>query len=106
MKPELTIVLEEEKAFAYRLLYKYEKWFILLLIAGAVFISAAAYYVATGLIRPVITLSDVAKRITRTQDYTQQVKIDRDDEIGQLSDAFNTMIWRDGYSIGRDYRSQ
>ncbi len=92
IKPELTIVLEEEKAFAYRLLYKYEQWFILLLIAGAIFISAAAYYVATGLIRPVITLSDVAKKVTRTQDYTQQVKIDRDDEIGQLSDAFNTMI--------------
>jgi len=92
MKPELTIVLEEEKAFAYRLLYKYEQWFILLLIAGAVFIATAAYYVATGLIRPVITLSEVAKKVTRTQDYTQKVTVDRDDEIGQLSDAFNTMI--------------
>jgi len=92
MKPELTIVLEEEKVFAYRLLYKYEKWFILLLIAGAVFIATAAYYVATALIHPVITLSDVAKKITRTQDYTQQVTVDRDDEIGQLSDAFNSMI--------------
>ncbi len=92
MKPELTIVLEEEKAFAYRLLYKYEKWFILLLITGAIFIATAAYYVATALIRPVITLADVAKKVTKTQDYTQQVKIDRDDEIGELSDAFNTMI--------------
>lgn len=92
MKPELTIVLEEEKDFAYRLLYKYEQWFILLLITGTIFIATAAYYVAMGLIRPVITLSDVAKQITRTQDYTQQVTIDRDDEIGQLSDAFNTMI--------------
>jgi len=92
LKPELTIVLEEEKAFAYRLLYKYEKWFILLLIAGALFIATAAYYVATALIRPVITLANVAKKVTKTHDYTQQVKMDRDDEIGQLSDAFNTMI--------------
>lgn len=92
IKPELTIVLEEEKAFAYRLLYKYEQWFLLLLIAGALFIATAAYYVATALIRPVITLADVAKKVTKTQDYTQQVKLDRDDEIGQLSDAFNTMI--------------
>jgi response regulator RpfG family c-di-GMP phosphodiesterase len=91
-KPELTVVLEEEKGFAYRLLYKYEQWFILLLIAGALFIAAAAYYVATGLIRPVIALSDTAKKITLTHDYTQQVRINRDDEIGQLSDAFNTMI--------------
>ncbi|MGD9653924.1 MAG: HD-GYP domain-containing protein [Sulfuricurvum sp.] len=92
VKPELTIVLEEEKAFAYRLLYKYERWFVLLLIAGAVFISIAAYYVATGLIRPVITLSDTAKKVTRTQDYTQQVSLHRDDEIGQLSNSFNMMI--------------
>lgn len=89
---DLTIVLEEEKGFAYRLLYKYEEWFIALLIVGALFIAAAAYYVATALIRPVIALSDTAKKITRTQDYTQQVSVDRDDEIGQLSDAFNTMI--------------
>ncbi|WP_373020867.1 HD domain-containing phosphohydrolase [Sulfuricurvum sp.] len=92
VKPEITIVLEEEKGFAYQLLYKYERWFILLLILGALFISAAAYYVATELIRPVITLADTAKIITLTGDYTQQVSIHRDDEIGQLSNAFNTMI--------------
>ncbi|WP_414720214.1 HD domain-containing phosphohydrolase [Sulfuricurvum sp.] len=89
---DLTIVLEEEKGFAYRLLYKYEQWFIALLIIGALFIATAAYYVATALIRPVIVLSNTAKIITRTQDYTQQVSVTRDDEIGQLSDAFNTMI--------------
>jgi len=91
-QPNLTIVLEEEKGFAYRLLYKYELWFIALLLIGALFIATAAYYIATALIRPVITLSDTAKIITRTQDYTQQVTMDRDDEIGQLSRAFNTMI--------------
>lgn len=91
-KPTLTVVLEEEKGFAYRLLYKYEQWFIALLITGALFIAVAAYYVATGLIRPIIALSDTAKKITRTQDYTEHVNVNRDDEIGQLSDAFNTMI--------------
>lgn len=92
IKPNTTIVLEEEKEFAYHLLNKYEQWFILLLIAGALFIAAAAYFVATSLIRPVITLSNLAKEITRTQDYTQKVMVHRDDEVGQLSDAFNTMI--------------
>lgn len=92
IKSDLAIILEEEKEFAYRLMYKYELWFVLLLIGGALFISLAAYYVATALIRPVITLSNTARKITRTQDYSQQVIIDRDDEIGQLSYAFNTMI--------------
>lgn len=91
IKPDLMIVLEEEKGSAYRLLYKYERWFVLLLIAGGLFIIATAYYVAKELIYPVVILSDTVKKITRTQDYTQKVSIDRDDEIGQLSDAFNTM---------------
>ncbi len=91
-RPDFSIVLEEEKEFAYRLLYKYEQWFVIFLVAGAAFIAAAAYYVATGLIRPIIALSDTAKKITRTQDYTEHVSVNRDDEIGQLSDAFNTMI--------------
>ncbi len=90
--PHLTIILEEKKEFAYRLLYKYEQWFILFLLGGAVFIALAAYFIATYLIKPVITLSNTAKHITRTQDYTEQVDIKRDDEIGELSEAFNTMI--------------
>jgi len=90
--PDLTIVLEEQKEFAYRLLYKYELWFILLLIGGGIFIALAAYYIATHLIEPIITLSNTAKKITRTQDYTQQVHLQRDDEVGELSHAFNTMI--------------
>ena len=90
--PDLTVVLEEKKEFAYRLLYKYELWFILFLLGGAVFIALAAYFIATHLIKPIMTLSNTAKKITRTRDYTQQVHIKRDDEIGELSRSFNTMI--------------
>lgn len=90
--PHLTIILEEKKEFAYRLLYKYEQWFIVFLLAGAIFIALAAYFIATYLIKPIIALSNTAKKITRTRDYTQQVHIKRDDEIGELSKSFNTMI--------------
>ena len=65
-------------------LYKYVWWFLLFLIVGAIFISGAAYYVATTLIRPVIALSNLAKEITRTHDYSHQISIKREDEIGQL----------------------
>ncbi|MDD2828095.1 MAG: HD domain-containing protein [Sulfuricurvum sp.] len=90
--PNITIVLEEEKALAYKLLYKYELWFVLLLLGGGIFISIAAYYIATYLIQPIITLSNTAKKITHTQDYTQQVTLNRHDEIGELAFSFNTMI--------------
>lgn len=97
--PNITIILEEEKAFAYKLLYKYELWFILLLLGGGIFISLAAYYIATNLIQPIITLSNTAKKITNTQDYTQQVDLKRDDEIGELSSSFNTMISGMGHAL-------
>lgn len=90
--PDLHVVLEEKKEFAFQLLYKYERWFVLFLIVGAAFIAAAAYMVATALIRPIIMLSNIAKNITQTQDYTQRVMQERDDEIGQLSNAFDSMI--------------
>ncbi|MCK9374419.1 MAG: HD domain-containing protein [Sulfuricurvum sp.] len=99
-KPALNVVLEEEKEFAFRLLYKYERLFVILLVLGGGFIALAAYYVATGLIRPVIILSEAAKQVTKTQDYTRRVSIDREDEIGQLSDAFNTMIGGMGHALG------
>lgn len=92
IKPDLNVVLEVEKSFAYQLLYKYERWFVLLLITGALFIIGAAYYVAKELIYPVVILSDTVKKITRTQNYKEKVSIVRSDEIGDLSDAFNTMI--------------
>ncbi|MFA6395595.1 MAG: HD domain-containing phosphohydrolase [Sulfurimonas sp.] len=98
--PNLSIVLEEEKGFAFKLLYKYERWFLILLIAGGIFISIAAYFVATLLVRPIIKLSSVAKKVTKTQDYTQQVEIHRDDEIGQLSYAFNSMIDGMNHALG------
>ncbi len=91
-RPDLTIILEEEKNYAFALLYKYVWWFLLFLIVGAIFISGAAYYVATTLIRPVIALSNLAKEITRTHDYSHQISIKREDEIGQLADSLNTMI--------------
>jgi len=92
IKPNLTIILEEEKLYAYRLVNKYEQWFIMLLIFGALFISLAAYYIASKLIHPIIALSNTVKEITLTQDYTQKILLHSDDEIGHLSDAFNTMM--------------
>lgn len=90
--PTLKVVLEEKKEFAFGLLYKYERWFVIFLILGGAFIAAAAYMVATALIRPIIILSDIAKNITQTQDYSQRVQLEREDEVGQLADAFDQMI--------------
>ena len=75
------VVLEEDKAFAYRLAEKFESWFLLTLGIGGVIIVIIALLFAVALVRPLLRLSDAAKRVTQTKDYTTQVPIDRNDEI-------------------------
>ena len=87
----ISVGLEENKSYAYRLLDKYENWFIVTLFIGAAFIIAAAFYFAMTLIRPLLKLSQTANTITRTQDYTTKVEVDRNDEIGQMGHSFNQM---------------
>ena len=86
------IVLIEDKAHAYRLLKKYQFWFVVTLFIGALFIILMAIYFASNLIKPLKHLSSTANKITQTQDYSVQVPIERSDEIGHLGKSFNTMI--------------
>ena len=90
--PQITIVLEEDKAFAYALLEKYESWFVIIMIVGIILILTVALLFALTLIKPLLKLSNVAKTITATQDYSAQVDVDRNDEIGEMARSFNTMI--------------
>ncbi len=96
----IRVVLEEDKAFAYRLAEKFESWFLLTLGIGGVIIVIIALLFAVALVRPLLRLSDAAKRVTQTKDYTTQVPIDRNDEIGNLADAFNRMIRGMDHAIG------
>jgi len=59
---------------------------------GAFLIATIALFFLNRLIRPIIELSQVAEDITQKQDYSYQVKVHSDDEIGRLSSSFNKMI--------------
>jgi len=60
---------------------------IIAVIVGMV----VAYYIAGYIARPILKLRDSAK-IIAGGDLTETVKIDNDDEIGELADAFNMMV--------------
>ncbi len=88
----IDVILEEDKAHAYALLYTYERWFLVTLVIGLIVIVLIALYFAITLIRPIITLSKTANTVTATQNYETRVDVNRSDEIGQLGSAFNAMI--------------
>ncbi len=91
-KPNLIIVLEQNQEAFLSLLNRYKKWFIIAIIFGAFLISMIAFYFINRLIKPIITLSQVTEEITKKQDYSYQVDVKSNDEIGVLSDSFNKMI--------------
>jgi signal transduction histidine kinase len=57
---------------------------------------ALAYLLSDGLIRvvtrPILAVSDVARRITTGPDYSLRATRTTDDEVGQVVDAFNGML--------------
>jgi class 3 adenylate cyclase/HAMP domain-containing protein len=88
----IEVVLQEDNKVFQKLLKDYETWFYITLFVGASLISLIALYFSNRLIKPIISLSQAADMITKKQDYSYQVEIVSNDEIGKLSHSFNTMI--------------
>lgn len=65
---------------------------LLLVLSGLSLLAtlAASYRIARGITKPISELGSLASRIQQG-DYSQSVTVDRQDEIGELSSAFNHM---------------
>lgn len=88
----LMVRLEQDRTFAFAALNALTRSFYLALLIGMLVIASIAYLVANYIINPILQLSTTARKITKTQDFSQRVSIVRKDEIGDLSDAFNQLI--------------
>jgi len=88
----IEIVLEQNQEKFLSLLQKYEWWFMATLLVGAFIIGLIALFFINRLIKPIIELSKITDEITQKQDYSYQVKVYSNDEIGRLSQSFNKMI--------------
>lgn len=86
------VVLAQDTDYAFSALNNLTRVFFIALIIGVFVIATVAYLIANYIVNPILALSTTAKSITRTQDYSQRVIVNRADEIGQLSIAFNHMI--------------
>eukprot|EP01034_Spumella_vulgaris_P038550 gene38550-47606_t len=70
-----------------------ERWLLGLAIAGIVISAAVSVFTAKRIAQPLTLLADTAKRLERG-DYKGQIEFKREDEIGALAQAFDSM--RDG----------
>ncbi|KQV82552.1 diguanylate phosphodiesterase [Massilia sp. Root351] len=70
-----------------------ERWLLGLAIAGILISAAVSVFTAKRIAQPLTLLADTAKRLERG-DYKGQIEFKREDEIGALAQAFDSM--RDG----------
>src|SRR5262245_17988176 len=66
-----------------------------LMVAGLALVGIAAgfaFVVQRSISRPILSLTEVARRIARHEDYSVRATKVSDDEIGFLSDTFNVML--------------
>lgn len=68
----------------------------LIALGGMLFAGIAAYWLATLLQRlisdPILALARMAGNVTRLKDYSLRMRPGSEDEIGQLTEAFNSML--------------
>lgn len=64
----------------------------LILLAGTVVIFLVSWWIGERLLKPVEALSETTQNIIDSRDYTTQVAVVADDEVGVLSRHFNTLI--------------
>ncbi|MDA0977145.1 MAG: HAMP domain-containing protein [Proteobacteria bacterium] len=91
-RPDLVLQLTRSQDFAFALLDNLQRFFFVGLIIGIGVIGFVAYLIANYLVNPILVLSRTAELITRTEDYSQRVDIERNDEIGTLAKTFNMML--------------
>lgn len=91
-RPDIRVTLEQDRDYAFSILDNVVHSFYIALAIGIGVIGTVAWLAASHIVHPILLLSSTARSITRTQDYSQRVELDRRDEIGQLASAFNHMI--------------
>ena len=91
-RPEIEVLLEQDRTFAFSILDNFERSFYIALAIGMFVIAMIALLAGNYIVRPILLLSSTAKSVTKTQDYSQRVNMERSDEIGQLSSSFDLMV--------------
>lgn len=90
--PGKSVALLQDRDFAFALLQRAERSFLAALGIGTLVIGLIAAALASYLIAPVLLLASAAREVTRTENYDHQVKVNRNDELGELAAAFNRMM--------------
>ncbi len=84
------LVVEIDYAEAFAAVGTMRNLMLMIALIAAGLIVVAAYFIAMSIARPIADITGVATKVA-DGDFTIQTEMNREDEIGQLAKAFNTM---------------
>lgn len=84
------LVVEIEEAEAFTGVYAMRNYLLAVLFVAVFLVAGVGYVVATNTAKPIVSVAAVAQKVAGG-DFTVSTDIQRQDEIGQLADAFNVM---------------
>ncbi|MFA6395608.1 MAG: HAMP domain-containing sensor histidine kinase [Sulfurimonas sp.] len=83
------------------LLYHFQTLFLSVFGIGLTVIAFLVWSIVLQIVKPLRSLSDTAKRIAATGDYTQRVVETGNDEVGMMAHSFNALMTTTRLSIER-----
>ena len=90
-----------QKKDALALLYHLQTLFLSVLGIGLTVIAFLVWSIVLQIVKPLRSLSDTAKKIAATGDYTQRVVETGNDEVGMMAHSFNALMTTTRLSIER-----
>jgi len=84
------VIIQQEKNEAYVSVYRMQKQAFVLILISVGAATLLALFIARGLTRPIVKITEAAKRIA-AKDFSQRVTVDTKDELHDLAETFNEM---------------
>lgn len=89
---EWFIVYAVDKSFALAFLHDFIRFTLYVALVIFLLIVLVAWRYSRDIVKPIEKLTYITDAITKTQDYTVELKVDSQDEIAVLAQSFNEMI--------------
>lgn len=84
--------IQQQKKGAFAPIYQTRTRAWIVIILSILLAGVSAIYLSKGLSRPIFEIIEAARKVAENN-FDQQVKISSDDELGNLAETFNEMVW-------------
>ncbi len=89
----------------YREIDALRRWMMLLLVYGLIILSVLSILTSRDIIKPIKRLVEGMKKVERGNKH-EDIELDRNDELGYLSESFNRMSKKTDYLVNRIYKEE